>query len=86
MLDKSFLGREIDQSFVDDLPSDVDPCGENGEFHTFCYDGPIFNYRVRYNVGEEIYKEYKNPDDDTTKLNSGFWFCDLIPIKTDSFG
>lgn len=41
-LDKSFAGREYDQSFIKDLPAGVDPCGENGEFHTFVYDGPIF--------------------------------------------
>lgn len=41
-LDKSFVGRIIDQDFINDLPEDVDVCGENGEFHTFTFDGPIF--------------------------------------------
>ena len=42
LLDESFVGRDIDADFIGDLPPNVDPCGENGEFHTFCYDGPIF--------------------------------------------
>ncbi|MEL6822110.1 MAG: diphthine--ammonia ligase, partial [Calditrichota bacterium] len=42
LLDQSFLGREIDASFIKELPQNVDPCGENGEFHTFCYDAPYF--------------------------------------------
>jgi uncharacterized protein (TIGR00290 family) len=41
-LDESFVGRMIDKSFIDDLPEGVDPCGENGEFHSFVFDGPIF--------------------------------------------
>ena len=41
-LDRSFLGREFDHHLLNDLPSSVDPCGENGEFHTFCHSGPIF--------------------------------------------
>jgi diphthamide synthase (EF-2-diphthine--ammonia ligase) len=41
-LDKGFAGRMIDHDFIKDLPENVDPCGENGEFHTFTFDGPIF--------------------------------------------
>jgi uncharacterized protein (TIGR00290 family) len=83
LLDESFVGREIDQSFIDDLPSNVDPCGENGEFHTFCYDGPIFNQPIKFTIGEKIYKEYKSPnqaDKDHHQDAVGFWFCDLLPI------
>src|SRR4030095_4940287 len=43
-LDESFCGRVIDENFLNDLPSMVDACGENGEFHSFVYDGPIFKY------------------------------------------
>ena len=76
VLDKSFVGREIDEDFIHDLPPQVDPCGENGEFHTFCFDGPIYNTPIQFEVGETIYREYKNPE---PKANpSGFWFCDLI--------
>jgi uncharacterized protein (TIGR00290 family) len=82
LLDKSFLGREIDEDFLADLPANVDPCGENGEFHTFCFDGPIFSEPVKFTLGEQVFKEYKSP----TKVDEnevcgdgsmGFWFCDL---------
>lgn len=52
VLDKSFVGREIDYQFIKDLPSNIDPCGENGEFHTFVYDGPIFKYPVDFQRGK----------------------------------
>ncbi len=82
LLDKSFVGRTIDESFINDLPANVDPCGENGEFHTFCYDGPIYTKPVDFDIGEKIYREYKNPEkDDEQQVDSiiGFWFCDLLP-------
>ena len=53
---KDFCGRVIDQSFLDDLPNDVDPCGENGEFHTFVFDGPIFIEPIYFEIGELVYK------------------------------
>ena len=84
LLDASFVGRDIDLDFINDLPSGVDPCGENGEFHTFCYDGPIFTKPVRFKLGEKVYREYKAPkEDDQIHENSklGFWFCDLLPIQ-----
>jgi len=80
LLDESFIGREIDRDFINDLPSNVDPCGENGEFHTFCYDGPIFSNPVKFEVGKKVYREYKNPEkNNNLKKNAsmGFWFCDL---------
>jgi uncharacterized protein (TIGR00290 family) len=48
VLDKSFCGRVFDRSFLNDLPQNLDPCGENGEFHTFCYDGPLFDQAVSF--------------------------------------
>lgn len=80
-LDKSFAGRIIDHAFLKDLPSNVDPCGENGEYHTFVFDGPIFNEPVNFTQGEIVYRKYEV---DSQKQNSpfinGFWFCDLIPV------
>ncbi|GHN00948.1 hypothetical protein WSM22_24370 [Cytophagales bacterium WSM2-2] len=73
LLDRSFAGRMIDHSFVKELPDNVDPCGENGEFHTFCFDGPVFKTAIDFNLGEVVYKEYNSA--------SGFWFCDLLPGK-----
>jgi uncharacterized protein (TIGR00290 family) len=79
-LDKSFCGRMIDENFLHDLPSTVDACGENGEFHSFVYDGPVFKYPIPFVKGEIVYKEYKTPEniDDISDLgkNYGFYFCD----------
>ena len=82
LLDQSFVGREVDETFIQDLPNNVDPCGENGEFHTFCYDGPIFNHAVKFTIGEKVFRAYPNPQKDDQHNNAstiGFWFCDLIP-------
>ncbi|MBJ2176476.1 adenine nucleotide alpha hydrolase [Aureibaculum sp. A20] len=77
LLDASFVGRVIDHNFINDLPDNVDPCGENGEFHTFCYDGPIFKNSIKFEVGEKVYREYKNPKKENNNNSMGFWFCDL---------
>jgi len=66
VLDASFAGRELDASFFADLPRGVDPCGENGEFHTFVFDGPVFRAPIPIRVGEKV-------------LRDGFCFCDLLP-------
>lgn len=78
LLDVSFAGREIDENFLDDLPDNVDACGENGEFHTFCYDGPIFSKPIDFVLGEKVFKKYKNPDNSQNKKSLGFWFQDLV--------
>lgn len=82
-LDKSFCGRLIDDSFVNDLPKNVDVCGENGEFHSFVFDGPIFKQPIDFIKGEIVYKMYKAPktEDDNSKNEYGFWFCDLLPAE-----
>ena len=87
LLDKNFAGRVIDEDFLNDLPEGIDPCGENGEFHTFVFDGPIFKNPIKFEIGEPIFKEYKAPknsedicNNSTSKpKSSGFYFCDLIP-------
>jgi uncharacterized protein (TIGR00290 family) len=89
-LDKSFVGRIIDQNFINDLPENVDLCGENGEFHTFTFDGPIFSEPINFEVGEIVYRKYEKPKTedlsetacDTSSSDAfdyGFWYCDLIP-------
>lgn len=79
-LDKSFAGRIIDESFIRDLPKNIDPCGENGEFHTFTFDGPIFKNPIQFKVGEIVKKTYPKPKTDENKQEEDyiFWFCDLI--------
>jgi len=88
LLDASFTGRELDASFLQDLPAGVDPAGENGEFHTFVYDGPLFTSPVKFTTGEKVYKTYApaiDSDDncyakeDKPAFDTGFWFCDLQP-------
>lgn len=81
-LNQDWVGKEIDVTFVSELPNNVDPCGENGEYHTFCYAGPIFKKKIEFTMGDKIYKplEIKTTDnvcvsDVTTK---GFWFMDLV--------
>lgn len=85
-LGKEWIGRGIDESFIAELPAIVDPCGENGEFHTFCYDGPLFKKKIDFTVGEKVYKALENEIDNISKVASdiktkGFWFCDLLPIE-----
>ena len=90
-LDKSFVGRVIDEDFLKDLPENVDPCGENGEFHTFVYDGSIFSKPIEFEIGEKVLRKYEAPktEDDSDQCFSkdkedpaqyGFWYCDLIPV------
>lgn len=81
LLDESFVGREIDAQFLKDLPANVDPCGENGEFHTFCFEGPIFKHPITFEKGEKIYRSYPAPNE--TEAELGFWFIDLIPTASN---
>jgi len=86
-LGAEWAGREIDNSFFDHLPANVDPCGENGEYHTFCYDGPLFKNRIDFTVGEKVYKplEIKTTDSSPSEIaTKGFWFCDLLPAISET--
>ncbi|GAA3598708.1 diphthine--ammonia ligase [Flavivirga amylovorans] len=79
--DEDFVGTVIDKHFIDNLPEGVDPCGENGEFHTFCFDGPIFKKPIPFTIGEKIYRKYNTPKTDDSICKSdkyGVWYCDLI--------
>jgi uncharacterized protein (TIGR00290 family) len=61
-----FAGRDFDSTFLADLPHDVDPCGENGEFHSFVYGGPMFDHEIPVVSGDRVQRD-------------GFWFCDVLP-------
>ena len=65
-LSKDFAGRIFDATLLRDLPADVDPCGENGEFHSFAFDGPMFAQAVDFTLGETVARD-------------GFVFTDLLP-------
>lgn len=69
MLDQSFCGRFIDHQFLQDLPSSADPCGENGEYHSFVFDGPLFRSPVPFQKGAIVSRQY---------MGSGFYFCELV--------
>jgi uncharacterized protein (TIGR00290 family) len=76
-LDTSFVGREYNHEFLHDLPDGVDPCGENGEFHSFVHDGPIFSTPVKFEKGRKICREYPKTDKKEEEINS-FWYIDLL--------
>ena len=88
-LDQSFVGRIIDKEFLRDLPNNVDVCGENGEFHTFTFDGPIFDFPIEFEIGEIVHRKYEKPkaisssntvcNIEPDKTNYGFWYVDLVP-------
>lgn len=69
-LDKNFSGRIIDKQFLDNLPSGIDPCGENGEYHSFVFEGPIFKNKISFTTGEKVLRD------------SFFYFCDLVPVES----
>jgi uncharacterized protein (TIGR00290 family) len=80
------VGKEITEELILSLPGDVDVCGENGEFHTFAFKGPIFKNEIAYKTGEKVFKQYATPKDtkDTCfssapEKPAGFWYCDLLP-------
>jgi uncharacterized protein (TIGR00290 family) len=89
-LGETHVGRAIDEEFIRALPANVDPCGENGEFHSFAFAGPIFKEPVKFKVGEKVYRpvEVTHPSDSNStyvcpstgpRATKGFWFCDLLP-------
>jgi len=76
VLGQEFAGRIIDKDFLTDLPKNIDPCGENGEFHTFVFDGPIFKNPIPIEVGKTIYREYINScASNTTNCSSKANIC-----------
>jgi uncharacterized protein (TIGR00290 family) len=77
------IGRMMDDSFLKTLPPKVDPCGENGEFHTFVFDGPVFKEPVLFLPGEVVRKTYVyqkiDPSGLPEKVETSFLFQDLLP-------
>lgn len=70
-LDARFAGMEFDAQFLSSLPSEVDPCGERGEFHTWVYAGPLFRQSLAVSIGERVLRDDR------------FEFCDLVDLSTD---
>jgi uncharacterized protein (TIGR00290 family) len=69
-LDPSFVGRELDLCLVADLPDGIDPCGENGEYHSFVYEGPIFRWPVEFETGITVCRDNRH-------------YIDLVPRLSD---
>ena len=85
ILGSEMVGVEIDHDFINKLPSETDPCGENGEYHTFCFAGPIFERPIEFTIGEKLFKPLPSKageTEDTQVEQTGFWYCDLIPVTT----
>jgi uncharacterized protein (TIGR00290 family) len=70
LLDRSLVGRTFDEQFLSTLPAAVDPCGENGEFHSFVSGGPEFPRQIPHELGEVVLRD------------NGFYYCDLVPVAT----
>ncbi|HTN21098.1 MAG TPA: diphthine--ammonia ligase [Pelobium sp.] len=81
------VGEVISQNLIETFPKEMDVCGENGEFHTFVFDGPIFENPIKYRLGEKVFKSLPAPK--TTEdscgnavsvqpKNAGFWYADLL--------
>src|SRR4249920_2773134 len=68
VLDAKFAGRDFDTSLLDELPAEVDPCGERGEFHSFAYAGPMFSHQIPIESGEVVERD-------------GFVFADVLPVS-----
>lgn len=86
-LDATFAGKVIDHQLLADLPKGIDPCGENGEFHTFVFDGPLFKEPVAFTLGETVFRTYGKSEDEedvcgiSSELPKGFYYKDLIPVE-----
>ena len=78
-LGETAIGRLIDRAFIDSLPAEYDPNGENGEYHTFCFDGPIYSSPVPYRIGQLFSKSFDIGLDDGTKKTFTYCFIDLQP-------
>jgi len=68
VLGEEFAGREFNKHFLNELPEGIDPCGENGEFHTFTFDGPIFKKPIDHRLGEIVLRDER------------FYYCDILPV------
>lgn len=84
---ENICGKVISQDLINNLPAEIDPCGENGEFHTFAFEGPIFRNKIPFTIGERVFRTYNAPakidaNEDSpcsSTALSGFWYNDLLP-------
>lgn len=84
---ETFCGEVVSSTLIDALPPNIDPCGENGEFHTFAFEGPIFQNKIPFTIGEKVFRTYPEPiltdnqadPDQVAASVYGFWYVDLVP-------
>ena len=74
-----YLGAEYDEQLLSSLPESVDPCGEYGEYHTYCYAGPVYNLPIAHRLGKQIHRKYE-----LSTEKKGFYFVDILPKERSS--
>ncbi|WP_443939059.1 diphthine--ammonia ligase [Pedobacter sp. MW01-1-1] len=82
----TFCGKVITKELISALPENIDPCGENGEFHTFAFEGPIFKESIDFELGEKVFRTYSAPESTENEPNNtvckpgeiGFFYMDLV--------
>lgn len=78
LLGKDFVGRIIDDSFIADLPPNIDICGENGEYHSFCYGGGMFKYPISFKLGSVQTKSYSIKPQDGKEEEFTYYFAEIL--------
>ncbi len=73
-----FAGTLIEPDFLEKLPKNVDPCGENGEFHSFCFAGPVFQAEIPIRKGEQVHRSYSLTTEDGQELKTGFQYQEIL--------
>lgn len=81
-ISKDWMGRDFGIEFLAQLPRDVDPCGENGEFHSFCYDGPVFQKKLRVYCKEVVHRSYEVALEKGERSKKGYWFAEMTKSKS----
>lgn len=81
LIEEKWVGKTFNLDFLKNLPDKIDPCGENGEFHTFCYEGPIFKDSISLILKEIVSKSYKFNNENGIEIKKKYWFQE-IALKT----
>lgn len=81
VLGPEFIGRTLDRELINSLPQGADKCGENGEYHSLCYDGPIFRHPVDFRLGKAMFHSYSINLDDGTSKEFSYWFANILEQK-----
>lgn len=77
LLGREYVGRTLDRTLIESFPAGIDPCGENGEYHTFCFDGPLFSRPISYTLGEPLHISHDIGLDDGTTRTFHYWHARL---------